>query len=546
MLVDLDLNRQSNYKNIAKVSNKADNNTSKQTSFGGFGDALTTALVASDKSPMIGVSIIDLCSMICPRTLVDMSRNGFAATETFLRESAGLIINCLIPSFIVYGVAKLIQKPVMGKDFSKLNPANIWANQKNNELLTSAWLSAKDAGSQEARVGKYVSTVLDNVEGLAGKNDWRKIADLSNKNEIYKNITQAILSGDKKKVEEATNLLIDNLKASRNVRLINKTPYAALDGVKELSIDSNLKSLIRDMNDMGQAFKQTADSEITTFSKKLTKLINRKSLFGLGVIVALGASFQYFNRMLTKYRTGSSDFVGEADYLEQLKSGKKPSKKEIDKREKHKLNMHKIFGTLGMAALAILSFGKKPTLNMFQFNGIFPTLNQCRAISAVTYSGRIISAANDNELKETALRDTCTFINLYYLGDYVSKGFATFKEKFGGMKGQLLNETCKLKENANVFEKFWHWFRHTEMKGFEELSKNPNVKRNRAFAQAAGLLYSCIVLGLVVPLYNKHRTNKKAQEKRRIVTMVEELERASNLDNKKVYKEFFAKNPNLK
>ena len=93
---------------------------------------------------------------------------------------------------------------------------------------------------------------------------------------------------------------------------------------------------------------------------------------------------------------------------------------------------------------------------MFQFNGIFPTLNQCRAISAVTYSGRIISSANDNELKETALRDTCTFINLYYLGDYVSKGFATFKEKFGGMKGQLLNETCKLKENANVFEKFWH------------------------------------------------------------------------------------------
>ncbi|MCR4880684.1 MAG: hypothetical protein K6A44_01850 [bacterium] len=546
MLVELDLNRQSNYKNIATVSDTAQNKSKDKQSFGGFGDAITTALIASDKSPMIGVSIIDLCSMIFPRTFVDMSRNGFAATETFLRESAGLIINCLIPSFVVYGVAKLLQKPVMGEKFSSLNPAKMWANQKNNEMLTTAWLSTKDAASKEARVGSYVSKVLDNIEGLAGKNDWRKISDLANRKEIYSNITQAILSGDKKQVEQATNLLIDNLKASRNIRLVNKTPFAALEGVTELGLDSNIRNLVRDMNEMGQAFMKTADSEIPAFSKKLTKLVNRKSLAGLGVIVALGASFQFFNRMLTKYRTGSGDFVGEADYLEQLKSGKKPDKKEICEKERRKLNLHKVMGTAGMALLAILSFGKKPTLNMFQFNGMFPTLNQCRAISAVTYSGRIISSANDNELKETGFRDTLTFINLYYLGDYVSKAYATCMEKFGSMKGQLLNETCKLKDNANLFDKFWHWFRHTELKGFEELSKNPAVKRNRAFAQASGLLYSCIVLGLIVPLYNKHRTNKKAQEKRRIITMINELERASKIDDKKVYKEFFVKNPNLK
>ena len=546
MLVELDLNRQSNSRNIATISKKAENNTTKNQSFGGFGDMLTTALVASDKSPMIGVSIIDLVSMICPRTLVDMSRNGFAATETFLRESAGLIINCLIPSFIVLGVGKLIQKPIMGDKFGSLNPAQIWANQKNNELLTSAWLSTKEITSKEKRVASYVSTVLDNIEGLAGKNDWRKIRNIANKKEVYSNITNAILSGKKNNIEQATNLLIDKLKASRNIRLIKKTPFAALEGVKELSIDTNIRSLLRDMNDMGQAFMKTADSEIPNFSKKLTKLINRKSLLGLGVIVAMGASFQFFNRMLTKYRTGSSEFVGEADYVEQLKTGKKPDKKEVGEKEKKKLNFHKFLGTAGMALLAILSFGKKPTLNMFQFNGIFPTLNQCRAISAVTYSGRIISAANDNELKESALRDTCTFINLYYLGDYVSKAYATFAEKFKGMKGQLLNETCKLKENANIFDKFWHWFRHTELKGFEELSKNPAVKRNRAFAQASGLLYSCIVLGLIVPLYNKYRTNKKALEKRRIVTMVEELERASKIDDRKIYKEFFVKNPQLK
>ena len=545
MLVDLDLNRQSSYKNSIEKRNNEPSKSRDNSSFGGFGDAITSALIASDRSPMIGVSIIDLASMICPRTLVDMTRNGFAATETFLREAAGLIINCLIPSFVVYGVAKLIQKSVMGESFAALNPAKIWANQKNNELLSSAWLGTKDAATKEARVNRYVSSVLDNIEGLAGKNDWRKISDLANKKEIYKNLTNAIVNNDKNLFETATNSLISDLKASRNIRLISKTPYAPLDGLKELSLDTNIKNLLRDMNDMGQAFLKTADSQIPAFSKKLTKLVNRKSLLGLGVIVAMGASFQFFNRMLTKIRTGSSDFVGEADYVEQLKNGNKTDKKEYQAHEKTKLNFHKFLGTIGMAVLAILSFGKKPTLNMFQFNGMFPTLNQCRAISAVTYSGRIISAANDNELKETALRDTCTFINLYYLGDYVSKAFATVREKFGGMEGKLLNETCKLKENANFFEKFWHWFKHTELKGFEELAKNPAIKRNRAFAQASGLLYSCIVLGLIVPIYNKHRTQKKAEEKRRIITMVKELERASDIDDKKVYKNFLNNTPKL-
>ena len=48
MLVDLDLNRQSNYKNIAAISNKAENKNSDAQSFGGFGDVITSALVASE------------------------------------------------------------------------------------------------------------------------------------------------------------------------------------------------------------------------------------------------------------------------------------------------------------------------------------------------------------------------------------------------------------------------------------------------------------------------------------------------------------------
>ncbi len=532
MTVNFNLNN-ANVK--TRVKNNS-NNTNKQT-FGNISSFVTNALIASDKSPMIGVSIIDLLSMIGPRTVVDATRNGFAATETFLRESAGLIINCLVPSFVVYGVAKLLERPLMGKEFAGFEPSKFWANQNTNEALTSAWLSTQ--GTPEKRVSEFVAKVLDNIEGLAGKNDWRKISSLKDKNVLYDNIAKAIISGDKELLGKTTDVLIEKLGASRNIRFIDKKPYVALDGLKELSINSNLKSLTRDMKDMGSTFVKMSDDTVVSFSKKLTTLINKKSALGLAVIIAAGASFQYFNRMLTKYRTGHDGFVGEADYIAQIKKGKVIDKKEFCEKERRKLNFHKILGTLGMGFLAIASFGKMPTKSMFQFNGMFPTMDQCRAISAVTYSGRIISSANDNELKESALRDTCTFINLYYLGDYVSKGFATIKEKLNPeMAGQLLNETKALPVNANKFQKFWHWFRHTELKGFEELANNPAVRKNRAFAQASGLLYSCIVLGLLVPIYNKHRTQKKGMEKHQKINISKETDYATQLDQKKVFTAF--------
>ena len=81
------------------------------------------------------------------------------------------------------------------------------------------------------------------------------------------------------------------------------------------------------MKDMGSAFIKLSDDAIPSFSKKLTKLISTKSFSGLAVVIAAGASFQYFNRLLTKYRTGSDGFVGDADYMAQVKNGKKVDKK---------------------------------------------------------------------------------------------------------------------------------------------------------------------------------------------------------------------------
>ncbi len=476
-----------------------------EPSFGNLGNAITSALIASDRTPMVGISIIDLTSMILPRSIIDATRNGFAATETFLRESAGLVINCLIPSFAVLGMAKLFENTVMGEKFKKLGTHKFWANQTSNELLSNAWLST--SGDKKERTTKFVAKILDNIEGLTGKNTWKKISDIKNKESIYNNLTNAILNKDNKLLQKTTDELISNLGASRNIRLINNTPYTNKTAIKNLVLDGDLKNLTRDMKDLGHAFINIADDAIPNFSKKLTKFINIKSLSGLALVIAIGASFQHFNRKLTKMRTGKDGFVGEADF-------KNSKPKELTPQEKKKLNRNKIWSLAWMGALAIASFGKLPNLKMFQFNGIFPTMNQCRAISATTYGGRILASQSENELKESRLRDSFTFINLYYLGDYVSKLYATAQEKLvPAFKGQLLKETTSLNQNAGISQKFWHWFKNTELKGFEELPNVPALKKARAFSQTSGLLYSMIVLGIIVPLYNKYRTDKANKEK---------------------------------
>ena len=70
---------------------------------------------------------------------------------------------------------------------------------------------------------------------------------------------------------------------------------------------------------------------------------------------------------------------------------------------------------------------------MFQFEGLFPTMNQCRWISTATFVSRVFAAEDKNELRETTIRDALTYSSLYFLGDYVSKGVATVIEKVNPM-----------------------------------------------------------------------------------------------------------------
>ena len=176
---------------------------------------------------------------------------------------------------------------------------------------------------------------------------------------------------------------------------------------------------------------------------------------------------------------------------------------------------------------------------MFEFKGIFPTMDQARIISTTTFASRMAAAEDKNELREATIRDICTFLSLYFLGDYAAKGAATAIEKKTGIS--LLNDTKHIEKDAGKLKKFWHWFKDVKLKSSEEVfSKTaeelktkglePNAEQKkiiekelkkavnmRSACQLANLGVSLMLLGLIIPIFTRKSTKKKHAEEMKTV-----------------------------
>ena len=107
MIKALDPKFNSLYK--SRENHKVDKKNSNSASFGSGMNVLTVALQACEQHPMLGVTAIDATTCIVPRAAVDFNTNAHAGLETFRRESSGLFVNCLLPSFFVYGIANVLK-----------------------------------------------------------------------------------------------------------------------------------------------------------------------------------------------------------------------------------------------------------------------------------------------------------------------------------------------------------------------------------------------------------------------------------------------------
>lgn len=502
-----------------------------QTSFTGLGSLALKGIQKCEESPMINVAVLDLSTAILPRTFFETfigskkkDENGnetrerklniMGGFEAFRREGSGLLINCMIPSFIVMGAAKLLNRPIMGA-FNKSNLTRSWANGDTINCVSKYYKNAQGT-SKEDRVFSTLKSMFDDIEGVdgdIGKGGLKKFKEIFANDEEYTNhlrkMAKNIVSEKPEKgyTTEMYKYLVrksgiaENIKFSKDSGFFSSSLGHLCDSVGDVLHGASKEGIL------------TPNANITAnegnFVKYLSKakhLVNAKSIAGLGMIIPLAVAAQPINRWITHKLSGKKGAPIYNDDKERI----------LTPEEKKQLTARKFIDVplmWGVAALSMLM--DRPSLKMFQFKNIFPTMDQARIISAATFSSRLAAAEDKNELHENTIRDIATFSSFYFLGDYAAKGIATFLEKHNKDGIKLINRLKDANPNDNIMKKFWNWAKHTKMKSTDELSAISNetlrtkAKNLRAICQAGNLAFSLLSLGIFIPLYTRTQTNKK-------------------------------------
>ena len=490
---------------------------SKQNpNFKGVGAIALAGIQACERMPMVNVTVIDMLSAILPRTVVESQTNWFAGFEAFRRESSGLVVNCLIPSLVTLGIAKCINPAIMPNG---VNMSRCWAD---SSLIDKASDYYKNAQSSD-KVQESLKNILGNIEGFEGKNKIifkdalsaeeiekysKELADLSRSTDGDRAVRKEIKKLSNKIVEKIH--VADNIKIADNEKIVNAS-----------SVNSMLEDSVKYFKEF-----QKSGIGIDEFAQKSRKLVKAKSLAGLAVILPLAASMQYINRWITGKVSGVKGAPIYDDF------GKEKDNVEETAKAKEGLLKQKLISISSMVGVSLLSMMKRPTMNMLEFKGMFPTMDQARIISTTTFASRMAAADDKNELAEATVRDIATFSGLYFLGDYAAKGAATLIQKSTGVS--LLNDTKPLKGDENVFKKAWHWVKDVNIKSSEEVVSKTQQALNgakptdaqlktiekelkhardlRSACQVANLGVSLALLGIIVPLYTRHKTKKKHAE----------------------------------
>ena len=504
MINKVSLNKQDVYKKDLKKSSY--NTVAQNTpSFKGPIEVATSVLQYCNTNPMAGVSLIDMATAIVPRTVVDAKTNGFAAAETFRRESSGLVVNCLIPGFVVLGVAKLME--AFNKETKGLS--RMWANQDSLMEMFKHYI--KSDKSADGFVDSLLSDAhVLNSKGakLSNSEAWIRLKPEMLKDEIteYKRVIQENIK-DKKVLEAARNGLYNKI-----LKVTGGAEHIKLHGKV---YHDNITTMLRDGIDVGQKFIEINDtSKIKDFIRKSTKFVNKKSLIGLAIVIPLAASMQSINRWITQKSSGTKGAPIYKNF------GKGKQKDEMTTAQKSAFATKKLGAAALMVGVAILSMMKKPSLKMLQFTKNMPSMDQCRWIATATFASRMLVAADENELKEVTWRDIATFSSLYFLGDYVSKFVGTIMQKVKGVP--LLNYMKEKPDTKNPLKKFVYWVKDTKLKSFDEANAikaadsaihGAKAKGLRAICEVSSLGFSMLLLGILVPWYVRKETERKEQMK---------------------------------
>lgn len=553
------------------------------TNFKGVGtlclDGVGKFFQVCDDIPMIGVSFTDTVATNVPRTVVDLKQTGIpAAAETARREFSGLFVNCLIPGAFVYGAAKVANDGYMREFLNPmgkpLNLSKSWANGEAIKNLVGVWkeysgistdlskLSGEDYTKAIAALSDkrftdrgFVKSALRKIEGLNGVDSWERLSDHKGIIDEVANILEPVMQDRvpsnpvkrfmynrqrNRALQNAYETIVNGKYTYKDqlgnkiTKVVDETGFKASQTLRfgGENIGSDLRNFLRDTADIGNALSLSKEARINPdkFIKKATGLVNAKSLAGLAMVIPLAMSMQYINRAITRHKYNKSGAPIYKDFEQ--------SDRVLTDEEKKKLNKTKPLAIGSIVGLAALSMGKTfpkslgDAVNMLQFNTKFPTINQCRVIATSTFASRMMASEDPNELRESTVRDLASFAGLYFLGDYAEKLVATAIQKFSkpGRTGelQMFNRTKDPSEYKNIAQRFVGWVKDTNIKTFDEIQ--PQFKNYRSLAKVGGLGFSIALLGVFLPMYNKHVTNKKEARRKAVL---EQQKRQNNIYNPK-------------
>ena len=491
------------------------NNINSKLNFKGPLDGVfTTAMRTCDMNEMVNAVGLDVGAMVIPRAWYDTThRNPDAGFETFFREISGTFINCLSAGIFAQLIAKFANKHYM-KDVN-IN-TNSWFSKDSMETLNLAWNKTKNTKN-------YVANVLDNLQGIDGhkttsfKNiDWQNIEWIDenkwNKykwdNKAYQNFEEKLKT--KEDVINSFTKIIKDENITKNdknnaLSILEARLTNALKSEREVKlkidnkeVSSKLEFIIRDIYDMGKDILNEKVKNPEQILKKI-KNINKIKAFGaISLASILGLSNQYINRKLTEKRTGKKGFVGDLDFNDKNKTDKPKDKMFLAK---------KILASLAMVGM-VLGVMKVKNFKDFarklEFTGPITSGNAIKTVYASVIVGRFMAADNGTELRESMTRDYLGFLNWLVFGGFFSKGIANLLDK----KGEKLFNYSK--EGKGIK----HWLNDMTLKTHNEIASKGKefAKKNMwkiNLAQAGGIAYSAITLGILLPMMNAKITEHK-------------------------------------
>ena len=494
-------------------------NINNLTFRGPLDGTLTQVLRACDTNEMVNAVGLDVGSMVIPRSYYDTkARNEFAGAETFFREISGTFINCISAGLFAQVISKIASKHVM-KDV-KTNPAS-WYSKDSLETLKEAW----DKGGKNTE--GYLNAVFENLSGRDGhginefknikwdKVEWNdeKIWQRINwKDEKYKNIQDRlktkedfiktfadfirdknIATDDKKEVLSIMDKRLTNaLGAGRSVTV----------KIGDKTLETTLWNIIRDTQDMARDIFTNPDINTEKAFEKIKKINKIKGFGAIAGACLLGLTNQFINRKITEKRTGKKGFVGDVDFT--------------SAEHEHKKDKTLIFKKLGASAVMLgMVFSVMRVKNFkefakkLEFTGPVTSGNAIKTVYAANITGRFMAADNGTELRESMTRDYLGFLNWLVFGGFAAKGVGNLLDKKGDSLFNYSKEGKGLK----------HWLNDMTLKTHNEVaSKGRTFTKKNLWklnvANASGIAYSAITLGILLPMLNAHVTKHRAEKQK--------------------------------